>query len=109
MTKRSTDDFKNMVYSNKEETIKLVAEIILKDIKSMELPSDYPSPSKLCEENNWAPQSLKTFMSYLITCSLKSTSLTQCTVQRVRPRSAIPPIPMATGLAIDYSALVLNG
>ena len=85
MTKRSTDDFKNMVYSNKEETIKLVAEIILKDIKSMDLPSDYPSPSELCEENDWAPQSLKTFMSYLITRSFKSTSLTKCIVQGVRP------------------------
>ena len=90
-----------MVYSNQEEAIKLVAEMVLKDIKSVDLSSDCPSPSELCEENDWTPQSLKTFMSYLISCSLKSTSLTQCIVQGVRPQSAISPIPMAIGLSID--------
>ena len=53
------------------------------------------------DDNVWVPDSLKLFMSYLISSEDKRLSLNQCIVQAARPRTVIAPIPFGLGVSVE--------
>ena len=83
---------KNIKADNKETAILAVARMLRNDIKSMNLPTDYPTDEELLEvekDNKFVPESLQMFMSTLIFAPLKRQCLNQCIVQATRPRSTL--------------------
>ena len=65
VVKVSNFEFNDFKPANKEEAVAMVAKMILQDIKKLNLPSDYPSPMEINDENNdWVPDSLQIFMSH---------------------------------------------
>ena len=106
---RRYNDFvlRSIKEKTKENIISAAARLIKADIKNMQLSCEkYPNEEDICssEENNeWVPESLRAFMSNLISSSVKRLAINQMIVQAARPRSAINPIPFGIGVSLEKS------
>ena len=94
---------------NKDDVIEAAAKLIKDDIRNMSC-SNHVHPNKydiLREEegNEWVPDSLQKFMSYLVphNSRIKRLRINQCIVQASRPRSMIAPIPFGLGVALEQN------
>ena len=91
---------------SKNSVINAAAKMIKEDIREMKLDkSFYPSvediKSSSEESKTFVPETLQSFMSYLISPVLKQQCLSQLIVQASRPRSCLQPIPFGLGVEID--------
>ena len=107
-------NFSNFVLENfqrrpqsKHSIINAAARIIRDDILKIETSMEsYPTSEEIKaaeHKNPWIPESLTWLMKHLISSEIKRTSLIQCLVQSVRPRSVIAPIPFSVGVSVDKS------
>jgi len=90
---------------SKENAISAAAKIIKEDIREMNLNKDfYPSVDDIISSANsdkFVPETLQSFMTYLMNPAFKRQSLAQCIVQASRPKSFLQPIPFGLGVEID--------
>ena len=89
--------------SDKEKinTIRTAAQLIKKEIKEMACDiENYPSSEEI--KNNWIPDSLRLFLSFLSDSILKQGSIGQCLVKLVS-HSQLPPL--LFGLAVEADNL----
>ena len=79
--------------------------MIKEDIREMYLSKDfYPSVDDIklsADSDKFVPETLQSFMRYLMNPVLKRQSFAQCIVQASRPKSSIQPIPFGLGVEID--------
>ena len=107
MTSFILESFKNTKEQTPNDIITTAAKIIKSDIREITADkSKYPSTEELSDidyETKWVPESLKIFLSSLVSSSLKQLGIGQCIVQASRPRSLIVPIPFGIGIDVDKS------
>ena len=107
MTDQILSDLKKEEQQTKMDIIIAAAKLVKEDIREIEKTIDYyPTIDDITDEdrdNEWVPESLRTFLRILISSNLKNKSLGQCITQASRPRSIMCPLMFGLGIELEKS------
>ena len=107
MTDQILSDLKKKEQQTKMDIIIAAAKLVKADIREIEKTIDYyPTIDDITDEdrdNEWVPESLRTFLRILISSNLKNKSLGQCITQASRPRSIMCPLMFGLGVELEKS------
>ena len=97
---------KKDVIEEKYRIVALAARLIKEEIKELKFDKNtYPDENSIADAErglNTVPKSLRILLESLIDSKVKQSSLGQCIVYAVRPRSAILPLPFGLGVEVDH-------